>query len=69
MQYKDNPKELIWEFKRLMMDNEIKSQEIGFLKTMLQDLKSPDPKKSKSWLSISTPYLLVEENEEQIIDI
>lgn len=48
VQYKDNPKELIWEFKRLMMDNEIKSQEIGFLKTMLQDMKSPDPKKSKS---------------------
>lgn len=25
VQYKDNPKELIWEFKRLMLDNEIKS--------------------------------------------
>lgn len=39
VQFKDNPKELVWEFKRLMLDNEMKSKEITFLKSRVDDLK------------------------------
>jgi chromosome segregation ATPase len=45
VQYKDNPKELVWEFKRLMLDNEMKSKEISFLKTRIEDLKLSEESK------------------------
>jgi len=39
VQFKDNPRELVWEFKRLMLDCEIKTKEITFLKNRVDDLK------------------------------
>ena len=39
VQFKDNPKELVWEFKRLMLDNEMKTKQLTFLKGRLEDIK------------------------------
>lgn len=47
VQFKDNPKELVWEFKRLMLDNEMKTKEITFLKGRIEDIKV-DKNTSKS---------------------
>ena len=67
VQYKDNPKELVWEFKRLMLDNEIKQQEISFLKNMLQDMKTSEHRKG---LQLSFSFDLEgNEQDEQLIDI
>ena len=39
VQFKDNPKELVWEFKRLMLDNEMKSKQLTFMKGRLEDIQ------------------------------
>ena len=59
VQFKDNPKELVWEFKRLMLDNEMKTKEISFLKNRVDDLKRSDEEFNSKNFSIFSIFLVI----------